>query len=109
MAQHIQLDKLKENEIFSEVQRIGKLLYTDMNSIGKYVVGKPFERFDFEGKKLLRLTADYNMFAKDDSVFTIGLFSLKEDWGADNWLVQNTPLECHFDKNGNVNGIFIVL
>jgi len=109
MGQHIQLDRLKERKIFSEVQKIGKMLYADMNSIAKYVVGKPFESFEFAEKKFLRLTDEYNMFPKDDSVFNIGLFSLEEDWKEDNWLTQNTSLECHFDKNGNLNGIFIVL
>jgi hypothetical protein len=109
MAQHIQLDTLKEAKIFSEVQKIGKLLYADMDSIGKYVVGKPFENFEFAEKKIKRLTDEYNMFQKDDSVFHIGLFSLEEDWKEDSWLTKNTFLDCHFDKNGNVNGIFIVL
>lgn len=109
MGQHIRLEPIKEPKIFAEVKTIGKGLYKSYKTILDFVLGKDFEKFDFKGKKLMRLPNNYNLHEEDDSVFNIGNFTLQEDWKEDRWLTENTSLECHFDKNGNVNAIYIVL
>ena len=105
MGQHIKLEPVKEPIIFNEVKKIGQTI--------KKVLGvdyfSPFQKNSIVGKKIMRLSDDYKLHEEDDSVFSIGEFTLQEDWQEDKWLTENTSLECHFDKRGNVNAIYIVL
>jgi hypothetical protein len=105
MGQHIRLEPIKEPKIFEEVKSIGKTLYLVFGK--EYFV--QFVKNLVLGKQIIRLSDEYKLQEEDDSVFNIGRFNLQEDWKEDKWLTENTQLECHFDKNGNVNAIYIVL
>jgi hypothetical protein len=105
MGQHIRLEPIKEPKIFEEIKKIGKSLCIELRR-GYFI---PFIKYSILGKQVIRLTNDYRLHAEDDSVFNIGKFTLHEDWKEDKWLTENTQLECHFDKYGNVNAIYIVL
>lgn len=105
MGQHIRLEPIKEPNIFKEVKSIGKTLYLVFGK--EYFV--QFVKNLVLGKQIIRLSDEYKLQEEDDSVFNIGRFNLQEDWGEDKWLTEKTQLECHFDKYGNVNTIYIVL
>lgn len=105
MGQHIRLEPIKEPNIFFEVKEIGKAINKDLG-VGCFV---PFQKYSTLGKKIMRLSDEYKLHEEDDSVFNIGNFTLQEDWKEDKWLTENISLECHFDKHGNVNAIYIVL
>ena len=106
MGQHIRLEPIKEPKIFTEVKALGKKICGVELGKGFFV---EFRKYSALGKQIMRLSDEYKMHDEDDSVFNIGEFTLEEDWGEDKWLTENTQLECHFDKYGNVNAIYIVL
>ena len=105
MGQHIRLEPIKEPKIFEEVKSLGKKLCVDL---GKDFFVQ-FIKYSALGKQIMRLSDEYKLHEEDDSVFNIGKFTLQEDWKEDKWLTENTQLECHFDKYGNVKAIYIVL
>lgn len=110
MAGHYQLQPIIEPKIFAKVKELGKALYKDNRAIEEYFSAKDFSKFQFEENNFMRLSADYKE-EDDDSVFTIGKFTLQEQaWHEDgnSYLATDTDLECHFDKYGNVTAIYFV-
>ena len=106
MAQHHPLSKTKEPKIFESIKKIGKRL-TGKGCLA--LISSGLTEFDIYGKTVQLLPDEYKTHECDYYVANVGRYTLEEDWEEDNWLTENTKLECHFDYKGNVMSIYFVV
>lgn len=102
MAQHFPIDLTNEPKVRKSIARIGKYIAKS----AWLRLRKNCERDCVYNKDIMSLPDEYNT-GTDNFVITISPYNLtkkRHDFGG---YEKQARLECHFDRQGNINGVYL--
>jgi len=102
MAGHYPLNRNLELKVFTRLEFLKKELLKRLSDL------KEGQKTNISNLTVIKLPSDFTENPQSEIAFSIGKFTLQEDFGVDNWLAEDCFLECHFEISKNRKNIKLI-